>query len=66
MIDYKINKELEVGTHLSFIINNKLVDGYIREKNQNSTYVDFLIETEDNRFCRIKHSNLDLYYIYKK
>lgn len=34
MIDCKINKELEVGTHISFNYGTSLVDGYIREKTQ--------------------------------
>jgi hypothetical protein len=66
MIDCKVNKELEVGTHISFNSGSSLVDGYIKEK----TYMDrgdisFLIETEDGKFCRVKHRNLDLFYIYK-
>ena len=55
MIDCKINKELEVGTHISFNLGSSLVDGYI----------GFLIETECGKFCRVKHRNLDLFYIYK-
>jgi hypothetical protein len=66
MIDCKINKELEVGTHISFNYGTSLVDGYIREKTQmNRGDIDFLIETEDGKFCRVKHRNLDLFYIYK-
>jgi len=51
MIDCKINKELEVGTHISFNYGTSLVDGYIREKTQmNRGDIDFLIETEDGKF----------------
>ena len=66
MIDCKINKELEVGTHISFNYGTSLVDGYIREKtNLDRGDISFLIETEDGEFCRVKHRNLDLFYIYK-
>lgn len=66
MIDCKINKELEIGTHISFNYGTSLVDGYIREKtNLDRGDISFLIETEDGKFCRIKHRNLDLFYIYK-
>jgi hypothetical protein len=67
MIDCKINKELEVGTHISFNLGTSLVDGYIREKtNLDRGDISFLIETEDSKFCRVKHRNLDLFYILKK
>jgi hypothetical protein len=66
MIDCKTNKELEVGTHISFKNGTIIVDGYIREKTQmDRGDIDFLIETEDGRFCRVKHRYLDLFYIYK-
>jgi hypothetical protein len=66
MIDCKINKELEVGTHISFNLGSSLVDGYIREKTQmDRGDIGFLIETECGKFCRVKHRNLDLFYIYK-
>jgi hypothetical protein len=66
MIDCKVNKELEVGTHISFNNGPSLIDGYIREKGQmDRGDIGFLIETEDGRFCRVKHRNLDLFYIYK-
>ena len=66
MIDCKINKELEVGTHISFNIGSSLVDGYIREKTPlNKGDISFLIETEDGNLCRVKHRNLDLFYIYQ-
>jgi len=66
MIDCKINKELEVGMHISFNYGSSLVDGYIREKTpMNRGDIGFLIETEDGKFCRIRHRNLDLVYIYK-
>lgn len=32
MIDCKLNKNLEVGSHISFFLGETLVDGYIREK----------------------------------
>ena len=66
MIDCTVNKELEVGTHISFILGASLYDGYIREKNpMDKGDVGFLIETEDGKFCRVKHRKLDLFYIYK-
>jgi len=66
MIDCKINKELEVGTHISFNIGSSLVDGYIREKTPlNKGDISFLIETEDGKLCRVKHRNLDLFHIYQ-
>jgi hypothetical protein len=66
MIDCKVNKELEVGAHISFNLGSSLVDGYIREKGEMGRGdIGFLIETEDGRFCRVKHRNLDLFYIYK-
>ena len=66
MIDCKINKELEIGTHISFHNGTSLVDGYIREKAQmDRGDISFLIETEDSKFCRVKHRTLDLFYIYK-
>ena len=66
MIDCKINKELEVGTHISFNLGTSLVDGHIREKtNLDRGDISFLIETEDGKFCRVKHRMLDLFYIYK-
>lgn len=67
MICCKVNKELEIGTHISFNIGSSLVDGYIREKtNLNGGDISFLIETEDGNFCRVKHRKLDLFYTYKK
>jgi hypothetical protein len=66
MIDCKINKELEVGKHITFILGNSLLDGYIIEKNlMGRGDIDFLIETKDGK-CRVKHRNLDLYYVYQK
>ena len=66
MIDCKINKELGVGSHISFNLGRSLVDGYIREKTPLSKGdISFLIETEDGKFCRIKHRNLDLFYVYQ-
>ena len=66
MIDCKINKKLEVGTHISFNLGTSLVDGHIREKtNLDRGDISFLIETEDGKFCRVKHRMLDLFYIYK-
>ena len=32
MIDCKINKELKIGSHISFNCGKSLIDGYIREK----------------------------------
>lgn len=65
MIDCTINKELEVGTHISFHSKTSLVDGYIREKtHMGRGDISFLIETEDGKFCRVPHRMLDLFYIY--
>lgn len=66
MIDCKINKELEVGTHIIFKMNSSpLIDGYIREKNlMDKGDIDFLIETEGGLWVRIKHRNLDIFHIY--
>lgn len=67
MVDCKLNKNLEVGNHISFILGSKLIDGYIKEKtNMGKGDIDFLIETESGDLCRVKHRNLDLYYIYEK
>ena len=66
MIDCKINKNLEIGTHISFNYGPSLIDGHIRKKTQmNKGDISFLIETDDGKFCRVKHRNLDLFYIYK-
>lgn len=66
MIDCKINKELEVGDHISFHSGSSLVDGYIREKTDlDRGDIGFLIETESGNFLRVKHRNLDIFYIYK-
>lgn len=65
MVDCRVNKELKVGTHISFNNGTSLVDGYIREKTNLDSDISFLIETEDGKFCRVKHRNLDLFYIYK-
>lgn len=66
MIDCRINKKLEVGTHISFNSGSSLIDGYIRGKTQmDRGDIGFLIETEDGKFCRVRHRKLDLFYIYK-
>jgi hypothetical protein len=66
MIDCKMNKELEPGTHISFKFETSLVDGYIREKIQmDKGDISFLIETENGKVCRVKHRDLDIFYIYK-
>lgn len=66
MIDCKINKELEIGTHISFNCGTSLIDGYIREKTiLDRGDISFLIETEEGKVCRVKHRLLDLFYIYK-
>ena len=52
MVDCRVNKELKVGTHISFNHGTSLVDGYIREKtNLDRGDISFLIETEDGKFC---------------
>lgn len=66
MIDCQINKELAVGTHLSFQLGSSLVDGYIREKTSLSHGdISFLIETEEGKLCRVKHRSLKLFYVYQ-
>ena len=66
MIDTKINMKLEVGSHISFRYGTSLIDGYVRDKSQmDKGDIGFLIETEDGKFCRVKHRHLDLFYIYK-
>lgn len=65
MIDCKINKGLQVGTHISFHLGKSLVDGYIREKTEMNGDICFLIETEDGLFLRVRHRLLDLFHIYK-
>jgi hypothetical protein len=67
MVDCRINKELEVGAHISFHHGSSILSGYIKEKTpMDRGDINFLIETEDGKFCRVRHRNLDLYYIYKK
>lgn len=67
MIDCKVNKELEIGTHISFHLCGLLVDGHIREKTpMDKGDIGFLIETEDGKFCRVKHRQLDLFHIYNR
>ena len=67
MIDLKTNKQLDVGSHISFHLGSLLFDGYIREKTQmDKGDIGFLIETEDGKFCRVKHRNLDLFTVYEK
>lgn len=54
MIDCKVNKELEVGQHISFT-NGSLIDGVIKEKTPMSGGdISFLIETERG-LIRVKH-----------
>ena len=66
MIDCKVNKELEVGQHISFTNGSSLIDGVIKEKTPMSGGdISFLIETERG-LIRVKHRNLNLFYIYKK
>ena len=67
MIDCKVNKELEVGQHISFENGSSLIDGFIKEKTpMNRGDISFLIETEGGGLIRVKHRNLNLFYIYKK
>lgn len=67
MIDCKVNKELEVGQHISFTNGSSLIDGVIKEKTpMNAGDISFLIETERGGLIRVKHRNLNLFYIYKK
>lgn len=66
MIDCTINKNIEIGTKISFILGSRLLDGTITEK----SYIDkgdigFIIKTGDNKYVRIKHRYLDIYHIYK-
>ena len=66
MIDCKVNKNLEIGTHISFILGQILLDGYIIKKtNLTNNEISFLIQLEDGKQCKILHRNLDLFYIYK-
>jgi hypothetical protein len=50
-----------------FKIVDKRLEQYemIVEANLDRGDISFLIETEDGKFCRVKHRNLDLFYIYK-
>ena len=63
MIECIANKNLEVGTKISFFIGGgKLVDGTIREKVPiKGGDIGFLIESENGGLCRMKHRNLDIY-----
>ena len=66
MIDCKINKKLKVKDKISFIIGNGILTGVIKEKTlMDNGDISFLIETDDNKVCRIKHRYLDLYYEHK-
>lgn len=63
MIDCKINKELEVGTKITFHLGYSLIDGTIIEKTQmDKGDISFKIETADGKLL-IKHRNLNLYNI---
>ena len=60
-------KDLKIGTKITFIIRQSLIDGIIKEKNyMDKGDIDFLIETNDNKLCRILHRNLNLYYTNQK
>ena len=67
MIDCTTNKNLEVGTKISFFLGGgKLVDGTIKDKTPMSKGdISFLIECESGGLCRMKHRSLDIYHIYK-
>jgi len=66
MIDCKINKNIEVETKIDFILGNTLISGIIIEKTPiGKGDISFLIKTDGNKFCRVKHRCLDLFYIYK-
>jgi hypothetical protein len=67
MIDCTTNKNLEVGTKISFFLGGgKLIDGTIKDKtNMSKGDISFLIESESGGLCRVKHRHLDIYYIYK-
>ena len=67
MIDCTTNKNLEVGTKISFFLGGgKLVDGTIKDKTpMNGGDISFLIQSESGGLCRRKHRSLDIYYIYK-
>lgn len=65
MIDCSVNKNLQVGTKIIFILSGKAIDGTIIEKNNMSKGdIDFLIQTERG-LVRTKHRNLDLYHVLK-
>jgi hypothetical protein len=67
MTDCTSNKNLEVGTKISFFLGGgKLVDGTIKDKTPMSKGdISFLIESDSGCLCRMKHRNLDIYHIYK-
>lgn len=66
MIDYKINRELEIGTEIIFYSGgvSTLIDGTIKEREiLDNGDVSFLIETKNGKFLKVKHKNLDLYFV---
>jgi hypothetical protein len=67
MTDCTVNKNLEVGTKISFFLGGgKLIDGTIKDKTPMSKGdISFLIECESGGLCIMKHRHLDIYHIYK-
>jgi hypothetical protein len=65
MIDCSVNKNLQVGDKIVFILGSKPIDGTIIEKNNMSKGdIDFLIQTE-RCLVKTKHRRLDLYHVLK-
>ena len=65
MIDCTLNKNLQVGDKIVFIVGSKPIDGTIVEKNNMSKGdIGFLIQTEKG-LVRTKHRRLDLYHVLK-
>lgn len=63
MIDCSVNKNLQVGNKIIFILGGISIDGTIIEKNyMDKGDIDFLIQTEGG-LVRSKHRNLDLYHV---
>jgi len=58
-------KKLQVDDKITFILGNKMLDGQIIEKNDMSKGdIDFVIKLTDGNICRVKHRNLDIYFLY--